>query len=115
MQHMQYMFKDKCLADIWFDPFTKEVNVQRNIVMPMHTPFLWGDPSFQQLEEFVASRCLPATRYNIKECLQSLGLQSYNVLDIISKTHGVLVHSWCWFRFDTDPAGYIAVEEVNPW
>lgn len=115
MNHMQYMYKDQCLTDIWYDLKTRSVKIQQNVIRRLETPFQWGNPTFEELETFVSSRCLPATRYNIKECLAILGLQEYNIWEIIAKTHGVMMHSWCWFRFDTDPEGYNAVEEVYPW
>lgn len=39
-----------------------------------------------------------------KDMQDSLGLESYNVYDILRATHGVNVDDFIWFKFDEDPA-----------
>ena len=45
-------------------------------------------PSWQQFEEFLADRCFPETRGNMKSVLRDLQLDSYDPLHIIEKTKG---------------------------
>ena len=47
-------------------------------------------PSWAQYEDFLRSRCLPETRYNIKDVLEDYGLSNvgYDPLEIVRVTHG---------------------------
>lgn len=45
-------------------------------------------PEWEDYEYFLESRCMPGTRYGIREELKSMGLDSYDPFQIIQKTRG---------------------------
>lgn len=56
------------------------------------------NPSFQDYEDFLESRCFPRTRNHLKWILQDLGLEYYDPLSIIQKTSGVMAEDHMWLK-----------------
>ncbi len=67
------------------------VKIQNYTNDNLHRAFgIIEEPTWQQYEEFLESRCFPKTRANRKDLLRLLGLGSvgYEPLEIIKKTNG---------------------------
>lgn len=56
------------------------------------------DPSFQDYEDFLESRCFPRTRDHLKWVLQDLGLDCYDPLAIVQKTSGRMADDHMWLK-----------------
>lgn len=58
------------------------------------------DPSYEDYEEFLKSRCFPETRDKIKIQLELLGLPYYDPMLIIEKTEGRMAEDHFWLRIE---------------
>ena len=57
-------------------------------------------PTLEDVEDFIEDRCFPRSRPNVKETLRFLGLDFYEPLEIVYKTHGVIHGDFYWLRFE---------------
>lgn len=64
------------------------------------------NPSFQDYEDFLESRCFPRTRAYMKWILQDLGLDYYDPLSIIKKTSGVMAEDHMWLKIIEEDHDY---------
>ena len=55
-------------------------------------------PTWQDYEEFLESRCMPRTRYGLREELKCIGVDSYDPVLIIEKTKGRLYDDGQWLE-----------------
>lgn len=62
-------------------------------------PFYGGDITTKRVEDFLKSRCFNPARPDREKLLASLGLENYNPLSIIKKTHGHMFHDCLWIKF----------------
>ena len=62
--------------------------------------------SLKRFEELLEERCFPRTRGNAKEVLKSLGLDTYNVYEIVKRTHGAMFDDTYWFKFEGEDLTY---------
>ena len=58
------------------------------------------DPDYRMYEEFLESRCFPASRDKMKLVLQDLDLPFYDPLMIIEKTAGRMAEDDFWIRIE---------------
>ena len=58
------------------------------------------EPSFEEYEEFIESRCFPRTRDKMKLELQKLGIPFYDPILIIEKTEGRMAEGHFWIRLE---------------
>lgn len=56
------------------------------------------NPSFQDFEDFLESRCFPRSRDHLKWVLRDLGLDCYDPLAIIQKTYGKMADDYMWLK-----------------
>lgn len=56
------------------------------------------NPTLAGLQLFLDNRIVPETRQNIQEVLADLGLQEYNVDDILKANYGLCTDDCYWFR-----------------
>lgn len=97
---MQYMRKDKVLADITVDYINETVNAKVYTDDPVYMPFgINKTPDFEDYKLFLESRCFPKERHNAKQLLDDLDIQYYEPFYIIQKTHGLQFEDYCWIRF----------------
>ena len=54
------------------------------------------NPTWEDFEFFIESRCVPKSRSNIKSVLRDLGVSSYDPLQIIEKTKGRMAEDNQW-------------------
>lgn len=57
------------------------------------------NPTWNDLEHFLCSRCFPEQRANKKDLLRILGVDSYNPWEICKKTEGRMVEDHQWLEF----------------
>ena len=55
-------------------------------------------PDWEDYEEFLESRCMPRTRYGIREELRNLGVDSYDPFQIVEKTKGRVYGDGQWLK-----------------
>lgn len=56
------------------------------------------EPTWEDFEEFLESRCFPVSRANLKLILRDIGVPSYDPLQIIEKTQGRMAEDHQWLR-----------------
>lgn len=62
------------------------------------------DPTFEQYETFLESRCFPRSRDKMKLMLEELNLPFYDPLMIIEKTEGRMADDDFWLRIERSQA-----------
>lgn len=73
-------------------------------------PYLFDYPTFEQMYDFLISRCMPKGRECLPEYLEYCGLKEYNPYEIVKVTHGVMWEDFLWLKF---PGENIAWEDVK--
>ena len=58
------------------------------------------DPSFEDYEEFLKSRCFPETRDGLKLILRDLDLPFYDPFMIIERTQGKMAEDDFWIEVE---------------
>ncbi len=86
-----------------------KVHVSRYIIHPVRQIFHADEITRNQLMEALKLRCLEEGRPDINEWLKYRGLNSYNPLEIVRKTHGVSFNDYIWIRF---PGENLRAEDV---
>lgn len=56
-------------------------------------------PTWDDLEEFLRSRCFPETRANARQLLRILGVDYYDPWEIVKKTQGKMAEDHQWLEF----------------
>lgn len=56
------------------------------------------EPTWEDYEAFLETRCMPRTRYGVREELRYMGLDSYDPVRIIEKTAGRVYEDHQWLR-----------------
>ena len=80
------------------------IEVENYVDNPLFLPFgVNKSPTLADLDRFYESRCFPRTRFNCKEVLKSGGMEEYIPYNIVRKTHGFMVDSCFWLRFNDEP------------
>ena len=92
-----YMYKDKKCTLIEADEINRKVFVKNYAENIFFRAFGANDnPSYEDYEEFLKSRCFPETRDKIKIQLDALGLPFYDPMLIIDKTKGRMAEDDFW-------------------
>ena len=58
------------------------------------------NPSWADYQHFLEDRCIPKTRAGLQEYLETIGLGSYEPLEIIRKTHGRMAEDDLWLTVE---------------
>lgn len=86
---------------IYADYKNKKVRIENHTNDWLHLAFgVKKNPTWKDYEDFLEDRCPPRTRANIKEVLESLGLQHYDPISICEKTSGRTAEDNSWMDFD---------------
>lgn len=97
-----------CFETYWKNKKTSEVMVsadRRSVKYTRFTnaipqvPYLFDNPTVEQIYEFLESRCMPKGRKQLDEYLRYLGLEEYNPWEIVKITHGVMWEDFLWLKF----------------
>lgn len=103
----QYLCRDTVVADVVVDHKEHNVHCVNYTDDVTLKPFgVNSNPSVADAAEFFESRCFPRERRNCEQLLADLGLDSYNPLDIVRKTHGRQLEDYCWIKFEGEDLEY---------
>lgn len=94
---LNYMYNDKICAVIEVDERNRRVAVKNYTNILIFRPFgSIEEPTFEDYEEFIESRCFPRSRDKMKIQLEILDLPFYDPLLIIEKTQGRMAEDDFW-------------------
>ena len=101
------MWENEKVADIVVDYTTNTVEVINYTDYWVKRPFgVVENPSIDEFEEMLESRCFPKERANCDQLLKDLGLRFYDPLAIVRKTKGIMSDDYMWLRFDGEEVEY---------
>lgn len=101
---MTYMNGQKVCTVIDVDFINEKIAIKNRTDDILHRAFgVVEEPTWQQFQEFLADRCFPETRGNIKSVLKDLKLDSYDPLQIVEKTKGRTTDDGLWIKFKYYP------------
>ena len=101
---IRYMFKSRICTIIDVDFLNETIDIVNLTEDILHRAFgTITQPTWKQFEEFLAERCFPATRGNVKALLKELGLMAYDPLQIVEKTAGRTAEDELWMQFQYFP------------
>ena len=104
---LSFMKQDAKMADITVDYANNKVDVVNYTDDIIGRPFgVNKTPTIKDFEDFLADRCFPAERYDKKLILKVLGLDYYEPLHIVRKTHGRMVEDCYWIKFEGEDLQY---------
>ena len=101
MLRLWYMCgKEPCtLIDV--DPVKRRVEIKNYTSFPQHRAFgIVTEPTYEEYEEFLESRCFPRSRDKMKIHLEALGLPFYDPYMIVEKTEGRMAEDDYWIRIE---------------
>lgn len=95
-----YMRENEVMAHVVVNYTEHKVTVENYTDDLIERPFgVNENPSIQDFENFLESRCFPKTRRNCKQLLRDLDLPYYSPILIVQKTHGRQYEDFSWIRF----------------
>lgn len=71
------------------------------------------NPTWEDFQEFLLSRCFPKTRSNVKDILRGLGVDSYDPLAIAEATDGRTAEDDMYMTFKVYSRGGAVCKELN--
>ena len=96
-----YMYEDSVCTIIDVDETGRKVEINNYTDNPQFRAFGINErPSFEEYEEFIASRCFPEERDKIKVELNRLGIPFYDPILIIEKTEGRMAEDDFWIKIE---------------
>ena len=96
-----YMYDNMVCSVIDVDEPGHKVIVHNYIDDPMYRAFgVNTEPSFEEYEELLESRCFPPTRDKMKLELKRLDIPFYDPIMIIEKTQGRMADDNFWIRIE---------------
>ena len=96
---MMYMFKNIVCTVIDVDMVRRQVEIHNYIVDPLYRAFgVNSEPTYEDYEAFLESRCFPRERDKIKLELKKLDIPFYDPLLIIEKTQGRMAEDEFWIK-----------------
>lgn len=96
---MDYMCENQNCTSILIDFQNRTILVKNDTENPLHRAFgIKAKPDWQDFEDFIRERCVPESRIGMKMFLSELGLDVYDPLAIIEKTHGRMAEDLQWIR-----------------
>lgn len=100
---LRYYEKDKLCSILRVDPTAKTVQVENYHPDPVKTAFgNCAKPTWEQYEEFLASRCIPRERGGLREYLKAIGVGEYDPLAIIRVTKGKMAEDHQWLSIEEE-------------
>ena len=96
-----YMYKDTPCTLIDVDEMQKIVHIRNYVDNIQFRAFgIKEDPTIEDYNEFLESRCFPRTRDKMKLVLRDLGIPFYDPYLIIQKTEGRMAEDDFWIRIE---------------
>ena len=97
------MYFNTVCAVIDVDDSRRKVRVTNYTNTVMFRPFGVNiEPTYEDYEEFLRSRCFPESRDMIKFELKKLGIPFYDPIMIIEKTEGRMADDNFWIKVDKE-------------
>lgn len=113
-----FMYAYNTCAKIELEYSTKalkepKVTVENYTDCVLKRPFgVRNNVTYSDFKKMLEDRCFPKSRFNCKQLLRDAGLDHYDALAIVKKTHGVMSDDLFWIRFsDEEPELW---NEINP-
>ena len=103
-QHIQLYEKDDLKTDIWIK--NGQITVKKYDNRIGHQLFLMDNITFEYIKNVFETRVFSKKRPDLKILLNQLGLNNYNVYDIVKKTHGFMTKDSFWLKFDDEQLQY---------
>lgn len=98
---MWYMHENRTCTLIDVDELRRKVKIKNYTDHIMFRAFgSLEEPTYQDYEAFLESRCFPRTRDKMKLVLNDLGLPFYDPFMIIQKTEGRMAEDHFWIRIE---------------
>lgn len=96
---MKYMHENTLCTTIDVDFMNKKIYVTNHSNDIIHLAFgVAKNPTWEDFELFLESRCVPKTRANIKNVLRDIGVSNYDPIQIIEKTKGRMAEDNQWIE-----------------
>ncbi len=96
-----YMYEKTVCTIIDVDELSRQVMIHNYIDNPLFRAFgIETEPSFEDYEEFLKSRCFPETRDKLKLELKRLDIPFYDPILIIEKTEGRMAEDHFWLKIE---------------
>ena len=103
----------------WEDELTATVQINDNAVsvkkytnLPAKQFFYAYDKmDLVKFSELMESRCWDRNRVDIMQLLRKLGMEEYDPVEIVRRTHGVSYNDSIWFKFGKDN---ISWDKISP-
>ncbi len=94
---LRYMNKNKLCTLIDIDEINRKIRIKNYVSNIIYRAFGNNtNPTFEDYEQFLESRCFPRTRDKIKIELEALGIPFYDPMLIIEKTQGRMAEDDFW-------------------
>ena len=98
---LSYYSGDALCARIAADETEKTVCVENLATDYLKLPFGNNpNPSWADYRHFLEDRCIPKTRAGLQEYLETIGVDSYEPLEIIRKTQGRMAEDDLWLTVE---------------
>ncbi len=97
---MTLMYQNKPCTAIDVNFLLNRIRIQNYTKDILHRAFgVKEEPTWEDFGVFLQDRCFPKTRGNAEKLLNGLGLQDYDPLQIVEKTHGRTAEDDLWLKF----------------
>lgn len=100
----QTYWKKELTADV--SVIDNKINIISYSSDPVKQIFQCKNLDCFQFMEILESRCIPRNRANISEILKIYGLSTYDVIEILKKTHGLSQNDYFWIKFEGENISY---------
>lgn len=60
-------------------------------------------PTWEDFQSFLEERCVPRSRSGVREYLETIGVETYDPLEIIKKTSGRMAEDDQWIKLEATP------------
>ena len=96
-----YMYEMTVGTIMDVDELNRDVKICNYITNPLYRAFGFNtEPTYEDYEEFIESRCFPRTRDKIKLELKKLDIPFYDPIMIIEKTEGRMAEDKFWIKME---------------
>lgn len=98
---MTFMYLDRPCTVIDVDFRHEKIYIRNKTENTLHKAFgVIEEPTWEDFQYFLESRCFPMSRANLKLILRELNLGSYDPLAIIEQTEGRMAEDHHWIRIE---------------
>lgn len=96
---LHFMDDDGICTIIHADFMKEEITIENRTDDILHRAFGINEkPTWDDFEYFLEDRCFPRTRDKLKLVLKDIGVDHYDPLTIIRKTHGRMAEDQQWIE-----------------